>query len=93
MRPTQFKQIPEPAAQRRAVEMQGEPAPRQVVSGIAEYFAPEALIGANVVVVANLKPRKLMGLVSQGMVLAAHCGDRLVLVGVNGEAAAGSKIS
>lgn len=71
----------------------GEPALRQVVSGIAEHFAPESLIGTRVVVVANLKPRKLMGLVSQGMVLAAHAGDRLLLVSVAGDAAPGSKIS
>ena len=46
--------------------------PRQVVSGIGKVYAPEALVGKHVVLVANLEPRKLMGLTSQGMLLAAH---------------------
>jgi methionyl-tRNA synthetase len=49
----------------------GDPGPRQILAGIAQHYAPEALIGKRVVIVANLKPRKLMGLESQGMVLAA----------------------
>ncbi len=49
----------------------GEPAPRQIVAGIGKSFAPEALVGQQVTVVANLKPAKLMGLESRGMVLAA----------------------
>ena len=43
---------------------------RQVVAGIGKTFAPEALVGQQVVVVANLKPAKLMGLESRGMILA-----------------------
>ena len=53
----------------------GEEAPRQIVAGIAEHFASEALVGRRVVVVANLAPRKLAGLESQGMVLAANTPD------------------
>jgi methionyl-tRNA synthetase len=49
----------------------GEAAPRQIVAGIAEAYQPEQLIGRTIVVVANLKPAKLMGLESNGMVLAA----------------------
>lgn len=49
----------------------GEPTPRQVVAGIGKSFAPEDLVGKQVVVVANLKPAKLMGLESRGMILAA----------------------
>lgn len=49
----------------------GEGAPRQIVAGIGKSFAPETLVGRHVVVVANLKPAKLMGLESRGMVLAA----------------------
>jgi len=49
----------------------GESEPRQVLAGIAKEYAPEELVGTQVVVVANLKPAKLMGLESQGMVLAA----------------------
>ena len=53
----------------------GEQEPRQVLAGIAEYYQPEALIGRKVVVVANLKPRKLRGHESQGMVVAASIGE------------------
>ena len=49
----------------------GEPSPRPLVAGIAKAYRPEDLIGTQVVVVANLKPAKLMGNVSQGMLLAA----------------------
>ncbi|MCP3101873.1 methionine--tRNA ligase [Myxococcus sp. K15C18031901] len=48
--------------------------PRTIVSGIAEAFAPESLVGRNVVVVANLKPRKLKGIESRGMLLTAGPG-------------------
>jgi methionyl-tRNA synthetase len=53
----------------------GEAEPRQILAGIAEYYEPEKLIGRKVVVVSNLKPRKLRGFESQGMVLAASVGD------------------
>jgi len=53
----------------------GEAAPRQILAGIAEYYEPETLIGRKVAVVSNLKPRKLRGFESQGMVLAASVGD------------------
>ena len=49
----------------------GEAAPRQIVAGIATKYAPEELVGRTVVVVANLKPAKLRGVESQGMLLAA----------------------
>jgi glutaminyl-tRNA synthetase len=58
----------------------GEGAPRTIVSGIAEAFAPEALIGRNVVVVMNLKPRALKGIESRGMILAAGSGKALQLI-------------
>ncbi|HYP01993.1 MAG TPA: methionine--tRNA ligase subunit beta, partial [Pyrinomonadaceae bacterium] len=53
----------------------GEAAPRQILAGIAEYYEPEKLVGRKVAVVSNLKPRKLRGFESQGMVLAASVGD------------------
>jgi methionyl-tRNA synthetase len=53
----------------------GETEPRQVLAGIAQYYEPEALVGKKVVVVANLKPRKLRGYESQGMVVAASIGE------------------
>ena len=53
----------------------GEAEPRQILAGIAEYYEPEKLIGRKVVIVANLKSRKLRGFESQGMVCAASVGD------------------
>ncbi|MBN1515912.1 methionine--tRNA ligase [Candidatus Sumerlaeota bacterium] len=50
----------------------GTPEGRQIVAGIAKHYTPEEMVGRQVVIVANLKPRKLMGLLSQGMVLCAH---------------------
>lgn len=48
---------------------------RQIVAGIGKRYEPEALIGKTIVIVANLKPAKLMGIESQGMVLAAGDSD------------------
>lgn len=53
----------------------GEGAPRQILSGIAQQMSPEALLGQQVVVVANLKPAKLMGLMSHGMIVAGDGPD------------------
>ena len=59
----------------------GEGAPRTIVSGIAEAYAAEAVVGRNVVVVANLKPRALKGIESHGMILTAGRGGKdLVLL-------------
>ncbi len=53
----------------------GESEPRTILAGIAETYAPEDLVGRRIAVVANLKPRKMMGSVSQGMIVAASLGD------------------
>jgi methionyl-tRNA synthetase len=53
----------------------GEEKPRQILAGIAQYYEPEKLIGRKIVIVANLKPRKLRGYESQGMLLAASVGE------------------
>jgi methionyl-tRNA synthetase len=53
----------------------GEPQPRSIVAGIALAYRPEQLIGRKVVIVANLQPRKLRGLTSQGMIVAASLED------------------
>lgn len=53
---------------------------RQVISGVSKDFTPEEMIGKKVIVVANLKPRKLRGLESKGMILFAENGERLELV-------------
>ncbi|AEV16626.1 Methionyl-tRNA synthetase [Thermus sp. CCB_US3_UF1] len=65
---------------------------RTVVSGIAQWYRPEALVGKKVVLVANLKPAKLRGVESQGMILAAQEGDRLALVTVEGEIPPGALV-
>jgi methionyl-tRNA synthetase len=66
---------------------------RTVVSGIAEFYDPENLPGKKVVVVANLKPAKLRGIVSEGMILAAEDGQgRLTLVGLDQDMASGSEV-
>jgi methionyl-tRNA synthetase len=49
----------------------GEPSRRQIVAGIGTAYEPDQLAGKNIVIVANLAPRKLMGIESQGMLLAA----------------------
>ena len=68
---------------------------RQVVSGISEFYSPEDLVGKQVVIVANLKPAKLMGIESQGMILAASTpGDEeLTVVTLLERIANGSKIT
>ena len=53
---------------------------RQLVAGIRAHYDPATLVGRQVVVVANLEPAKLRGVESQGMVLAAADGDRVVLL-------------
>ncbi|HJQ23992.1 MAG TPA: methionine--tRNA ligase [Blastocatellia bacterium] len=53
----------------------GEEKPRQILAGIAEHYAPEEVVGRKIIVVANLAPRKLRGLESNGMLLAASVGD------------------
>lgn len=53
----------------------GEETPRQIIAGIALVYAPETLVGRQVVVVANLQPAKLRGEMSQGMILAADMGE------------------
>jgi methionyl-tRNA synthetase len=52
-----------------------EPEPRQILSGIAKAYAPEDILGRSVVIIANLDPRMMMGMESNGMLLAAHGED------------------
>jgi len=54
--------------------------PRQILSGIAKWYAPEDLVGKTVIIIANLEPRTMMGLESQGMLLAAHGEDGAAIV-------------
>jgi methionyl-tRNA synthetase len=66
--------------------------PRQIISGIAKSYAPEDLVGKQVVIIANLDPRMMMGMESQGMILAAHGeeGEPIVLT-VEKQVPAGAK--
>lgn len=65
---------------------------RQVVSGIAKYYTPEQMVGRKVICVTNLKPVKLRGELSQGMILAASQGDRLTLATVSDSIPNGSVV-
>lgn len=58
----------------------GSGTPRQVVSGIAQWYAPESLVGKKIVVVANLKPAKLRGVESNGMILSADVSEDSVRI-------------
>jgi methionyl-tRNA synthetase len=66
---------------------------RQIVAGVAQHYTPEALVGKQIVVVANLKPARIRGVDSQGMLLAAHGKEGLRVVTVDGEVEPGSKVS
>lgn len=66
---------------------------RTIVSGIAKYYAPEDLIGKQVCFIANFEPRKLKGILSEGMILSAVAPDgRLTVIGPQGEVAPGSQV-
>lgn len=71
----------------------GEAEPRQVLAGIAEFYAPEDLVGRQVTVVANLAPRAIRGLESRGMILAVRVEGGLELMAPAGEVPPGSKVS
>ena len=70
----------------------GEEKPRQIISGIKQAYKPEELINTYVCVVTNLKPAKLMGYVSEGMILTAKDGKKLVLIRPEKETKPGSEI-
>jgi methionyl-tRNA synthetase len=63
---------------------------RQVVAGISEAYEPESLLNKKVIIVANLKPAKLMGVESNGMIVAASDGGRPVLATFNEDVPNGS---
>jgi len=66
---------------------------RQIVAGIRASYEPAALVGKQIVVVANLDPATLRGIESQGMLLAARDGDRVVVLTPDAAVAPGSKVS
>ncbi|MDI3480999.1 MAG: methionyl-tRNA synthetase [Tepidanaerobacteraceae bacterium] len=65
---------------------------RQIVAGIAKHYAPEQMVGKKIVVVANLKPAKLRGIESQGMLLAASNEEKLTLLTVDKDIESGARI-
>lgn len=66
---------------------------RQVVAGLGRYYRPEELLGRTVILVANLKPVRLMGVESQGMVLAAESADGLYLLGTEANVPPGTPVT
>ncbi len=71
----------------------GEPEPRTIVAGIAEAYSPQQLLGRKVVIVANLQPRKLRGITSNGMIVAASLeGGKPMLAGFLEDAPVGARL-
>ena len=66
---------------------------RQIVAGIRGYYAPEELVGKQIVVVANLETAKLRGVESEGMLLAASDDDRIVILTPEKRVTPGAKVS
>ncbi|MDD7045247.1 MAG: methionine--tRNA ligase [Peptoniphilaceae bacterium] len=71
----------------------GEDKTRTIVSGIKKWYKPEDLVGKKVIVIKNLAPRKMRGIESQGMLLAADDGEDLSLVSLLSDLKAGSRVS
>ncbi|MEE8412579.1 MAG: methionine--tRNA ligase subunit beta [Acidobacteriota bacterium] len=70
----------------------GELGPRQIVAGIAETYEPEQLVGKKIVIVANLKPARIRGVESQGMLLAADSDGRPIVATFGEDVAAGTRV-
>ena len=66
---------------------------RRIFAGLAQHFSPDDLIGKQVVFIANLEPRKMMGEYSQGMVLAAEDNGKLSVLTLENKVSPGSKVS
>ena len=65
---------------------------RQIIAGLAEYYKPEDLVGKYIVVVANLQPKKMMGLESQGMLLATCDKPVLLTIEKDGDEHVGERV-
>lgn len=70
----------------------GEETPRQILAGIKQWYKPEDFVGKQVIIVANLEPRMMMGLESQGMMLAADSENGPIFLTVPKNVPAGTKI-
>lgn len=66
---------------------------RQIISGIAEYYACEELVGLQIAILCNLKPAKIFGNDSNGMLLASESGANLTLLTVEREISNGAKVT
>lgn len=86
---------PVPKADRllKLIVNDGTNEPRQIVSGIAKWYKPEELVGKKVLIVANLEPVKLRGVMSNGMVLSADVGKDVQVIMVDSGIPNGSKLS
>jgi len=71
----------------------GEVGKRQILSGIKEWFKSEDLVGNQYIFATNIKPRKMMGFESQGMIMAVDKGDDVILIAPCAKVENGSKIS
>jgi methionyl-tRNA synthetase len=67
---------------------------RTVLAGVAQYYEPDALVGRKIVIVANLAPRKIRGVVSHGMILAADAGEDggVAILSPDGNVPPGSRV-
>ena len=65
---------------------------RQVVAGIAQVYEPEALVGKNIIVVANLQPARIRGVESRGMLLAADVGGRPIVATFEEDVPPGTRV-
>ena len=70
----------------------GEENPRSIVSGVAEFYQPEEMVGRSVIIVANLKPVKLRGERSEGMILATDDGETVKIVEAPADALPGTVV-
>lgn len=71
----------------------GEEKPRQILAGVKQWYKPKDFIGKQVIVVANLEPRTMMGLESQGMILAADTEDGPIFLTIPKQVPPGTKIA
>ena len=71
----------------------GEDVPRQIVAGIRADWAPGQIVGRRLIICCNLKPAKLRGVESQGMMLAVRGNDRVWPIGVDGDISPGTRVT
>ncbi len=74
------------------IDLGAELEKRQVLAGIQKYYQPEELMGRQIIVVVNLEPKKMMGMESQGMLLAADINGEPILLMPDKQVPPGSKI-